>query len=91
VRALTLASSTPLSDFTLWTRRTNGLEIVLLISGAFIVSRASFSISHALTARIDLRIPATDELGRSTTVPNSTSSSNITTIAGTSSTTTSSP
>jgi small conductance mechanosensitive channel len=59
-----LASITPLSDFTLWAR-TNGLEIVLLISGAFIVSRASFSISRSLTARIDLRIPVTDELGRS--------------------------
>jgi small conductance mechanosensitive channel len=59
-----LASITPLSDFTLWAR-TNGLEIVMLISGAFIVSRASFSISRLLTARIDQRIPATDELGRS--------------------------
>jgi len=59
-----LASITPLSDFTLWAR-TNGLEIVMLLSGAFIVSRASSSISRLLTARIDLRIPATGELGRS--------------------------
>ena len=37
----------------------------MLISGAFIVSRASISISRMLTARIDLRIPASDEIGRS--------------------------
>ena len=59
-----VASITPLSDFTLWAW-TNGLEIVMLISGAFIVSRASFSISRSLTARIDLQIPASDEIGRS--------------------------
>jgi small conductance mechanosensitive channel len=59
-----LTSITPLSDFTLWIR-TNGLEIVMLITGAFLVSRASFSISRSLTARIDLRIPATDEIGPS--------------------------
>ena len=57
VRALMVASITPLSDFTLWAW-TNGLEIVMLISGVFIVSRASFSISRSLTARIDLQIPA---------------------------------
>jgi small conductance mechanosensitive channel len=59
-----MSSITPLSDFALWAR-TNGLEIVMLISGAFIVSRASSSISNALTARIDLRIPVADQLGRS--------------------------
>jgi len=37
----------------------------MLVTGAFIVSRASSSISNALTARIDLRIPAGDQLGRS--------------------------
>ena len=59
-----LTSITPLSDFALWAR-TNGLEIVMLVSGAFLVSRASTSISRSLTARIDLRIPGTDELVRS--------------------------
>jgi small-conductance mechanosensitive channel len=59
-----LASITPLSDFSLWAR-TNGLEIVMLVSGAFIISRVSSSISRTLTARIDKRIPATDELVRS--------------------------
>jgi len=59
-----LTSITPLSDFALWAR-TNGLEIVMLASGAFLVSRASTSISRSLTARIDLRIPGTDELVRS--------------------------
>ena len=59
-----LASITPLSDFTLCAR-TNGLEIVMLVSGAFVVSRASASVSRLLTARIDRRIPATDELNRS--------------------------
>jgi len=61
---LMLTSITPLSDFALWAR-TNGLEIVMLASGAFLVSRASTSISRSLTARIDLRIPGTDELVRS--------------------------
>jgi len=37
----------------------------MLVSGAFLVSRASTSISRSLTARIDLRIPGTDELVRS--------------------------
>jgi small-conductance mechanosensitive channel len=59
-----LTSITPLSDFALWAR-TNGLEIVMLVSGAFVVARASSSVSNALTARIDLHIPATDQLGRS--------------------------
>jgi small conductance mechanosensitive channel len=58
-----LASITPLTDFTLWAR-TNGLEIVMLVSGAFVISRVSSSISRTLTARIDKRIPAT-ELARS--------------------------
>lgn len=61
---LMLASITPLTDFSLWAR-TNGLEIVMLVSGAFLLSRAVTSISHALTERIDQRIPGTDQLARS--------------------------
>jgi moderate conductance mechanosensitive channel len=59
-----LSTITPLSDFGLWVR-TNGLEIVMLLSGAFVLARASTSVSRVLTARIDRRIPATDELARS--------------------------
>ncbi|MGO8874979.1 MAG: mechanosensitive ion channel family protein [Acidimicrobiales bacterium] len=59
-----LASVTSLSDFSLWAR-TDGLEIVMLVTGAFLVSRAATSISRFMTGRIDRQIPATDELVRS--------------------------
>jgi small-conductance mechanosensitive channel len=59
-----LASITSLSDFQLWAR-TNGLEIVMLVSGALVVSRAVTSVSRLLTTRIDRRIPIADELARS--------------------------
>jgi moderate conductance mechanosensitive channel len=59
-----LASITPLSDFEQWVR-TDALEIVLLVSGAFLVSRVVTWASRWLTARIDLRIHETDALARS--------------------------
>lgn len=62
--SLMLASITPLSDFELWAR-TDALEIVMLVSGAFLVSRAATAITRSLTARIDVSSPATDELVRS--------------------------
>ena len=61
-----LASITPLGDFTAWLR-TDALQIVMLVSGAFLVSRAVSWTSRMLTARIDLRIPTTDALARSQT------------------------
>ncbi|MGO9559588.1 MAG: mechanosensitive ion channel family protein [Acidimicrobiales bacterium] len=59
-----LASITHLSDFELWAR-TGALEIVMLVSGAFLISRAVSAITRSLTARIDVHIPATDQLVRS--------------------------
>jgi small-conductance mechanosensitive channel len=59
-----LASITPLTDFTTWVR-TSALEIVMLVSGAFLVSRAVAWVSGRLTERIDRGIPQTDELSRS--------------------------
>jgi len=61
-----LASITPLTDFTIWAR-TDALEIVMLVSGAFLVSRGVTWVSRLVTARIDRRIPSTDELVRSQT------------------------
>jgi small conductance mechanosensitive channel len=63
---LILASITSLSDFGTWLR-TGALEIVMLVTGVALVGRALTWGSRWLTARIDLRIPATDELTRSET------------------------
>jgi small conductance mechanosensitive channel len=59
-----LASITPLSDFEQWVR-TDALEVVMLVSGAFLVSRVVTWASRWLTTRIDQRIPETDALARS--------------------------
>jgi moderate conductance mechanosensitive channel len=59
-----LASITPLTDFTTWAR-TSALEIVMLLTGAFLVSRVTSWMSRWLTERIDRRIIQTDELARS--------------------------
>lgn len=61
-----LASITSLSDFSTWLR-SSALEIVMLVTGAVLVARAVTWTSRWLTARIDLRIPATDALTRSET------------------------
>jgi small conductance mechanosensitive channel len=59
-----LASITPLSDFQTWAQ-TNALEIVMILSGTFLISRAVTWASRRLTALIDLGIPESDALVRS--------------------------
>jgi small conductance mechanosensitive channel len=59
-----LASITPLSDYGTWFR-TDALQIVMLLSGTFLVSRAVTRASRWLTERFDERIADTDALVRS--------------------------
>jgi small-conductance mechanosensitive channel len=59
-----LASITSLSDFETWLR-TNALEIVMLATGAVLISRAVTWFSRWLTNRIDSRTDSTDALVRS--------------------------
>jgi small conductance mechanosensitive channel len=59
-----LASISHLSDFDAWAR-TSLLQIVMLVSGAILVSRATTWASRRITKVIDERSPATDALVRS--------------------------
>ncbi len=59
-----LAAVTSLDDFETWLR-TNALEIVMLATGAVLVSRAVTWFSSWLTARIDGRTEGSDLLMRS--------------------------
>jgi len=59
-----LSSITSLSDFDMWLR-TNALEIVMLATGAVLISRAVTWFSQWVTGRIDSRTDSTDALVRS--------------------------
>ena len=59
-----IAAVSSLDDFEQWLR-TNALEIVMLATGAVLVSRAVTCFSRWLTSRIDGRTQGTDELVRS--------------------------
>jgi small-conductance mechanosensitive channel len=56
----------PLTDVSTWARG-NGLEIVLLITGALLVTRLATWISDTITARIDANVKESDALVRSET------------------------
>jgi len=59
-----LAAITPLSDFTTWLR-TGALEIVMIVSGVVLISRAATWLSRWVTERNDQRAEAADALIRS--------------------------
>jgi small conductance mechanosensitive channel len=61
---LMMLAVTPLTDFTTWLR-SGALEIVMLVSGAVLLSRVVTWLSRWEAARIDKRIQATDALVRS--------------------------
>jgi len=60
----TLLAVAPLSDLSTWAR-TNGLEIVFIVTGAILVARLIAWISAREAARIDRQATATDPLVRS--------------------------
>jgi len=55
---------TPLTDVALWARG-NGLEIVLLVTGAVLLTRAATWLGDRITKRIDTQARETDALVRS--------------------------
>ncbi len=59
-----LLATTPLTDFSTWLR-SDGLEIVMLVSGAVLVSRVVTWLSHWEAARINQRVQASEALVRS--------------------------
>src|SRR5215469_10545173 len=58
------AALTPLTDVSVWARG-NGLEIVLFVTGAVLLTRCATWLSSRLTARIDRRAGQKDAVLRS--------------------------
>jgi small-conductance mechanosensitive channel len=61
-----LTAVEPLTDVSTWARG-NGLEIVLLITGALLATRFATWVSNTITARIDANVQESDALVRSET------------------------
>jgi moderate conductance mechanosensitive channel len=61
-----LTAVQPLTDVSTWARG-NGLEIVLLITGALLITRIVNWVSNTITARIDANVQESDALVRSET------------------------